>query len=301
MSSAHDYFVGLDTGATNVKGIAIRRDGTLTLSESRAIEKREVWRVAEEMFESFRDRSGFEADGVGVAAPGIADPQGQSIWWMQGRLAEIQGYDWNRCLRPRSGQVPVLNDAHAALLGEVWQGAAKDCRNVILLTLGTGVGGAAMVDGHLLRGHLGRAGHLGHISLDPRGAPDIVNTPGSLEDAVGECTLARRSGGRFQSTDDLLAAAMADDNDARRIWADSVRALAAGLASLVNVLDPEVVILGGGIVAAGDQLFIPLRAEMEKVEWRPHGRAVKIVPATGGEYAGAIGAALYAMEHADPR
>jgi glucokinase len=213
---------------------------------------------------------------------------------MQGRLVELQGYDWNRCLRARSGRVPVLNDAHAALLAELWQGAARGFRNAILLTLGTGVGGAAVVDGRLLRGHLGRAGHLGHISLDPRGRRDIVNTPGSLEEAIGDCTIERRSNGRFRSTAELVAA---DDDEARRIWADAIRALACGIASLVNVLDPEIVIVGGGMIAAGEKLFAPLRKELDEVEWRPHGRAVKIVPATLGEFAGAIGAARNAILH----
>ena len=105
----------------------------------------------------------------GLAAPGIANPDGRSIWWMQGRRDEMQGLDWSSHLETASA-VRVLNDAQAALLGEVWQGAARGCRNVLLLTLGTGVGGAAIVDGRLIRGHLGRAGHFGHVSLDPLGS-----------------------------------------------------------------------------------------------------------------------------------
>src|SRR5436190_1000036 len=79
-------------------------------------------------------------------------------------------------------------------------------QNVRLLTLGTGVGGAAMVDGRLLRGHLGQAAHLGHTTLDPEGPPDCVGTPGSLEVAIGNCTIQERSRGRFQTTHDLIAA-----------------------------------------------------------------------------------------------
>ena len=105
----------------------------------------------------------------------------------------------------------------------------------------------------------------------------------------------RRSGGRFKSTAELLAAR---DDQATLIWEDSIRALACGVASLINVLDPEVVILGGGMIAAGDRLFVPLGAEMKKVEWRPHGRSVRIVPAAAGEFAGALGAAYNAMKHA---
>src|SRR5206468_2409626 len=143
-------------------------------------------------------------------------------------LSEVQGVEWASPLK-RGQPVPVINDANAALLGEVWVGAAKGCRNVILLTLGTGVGGAAMVDGHLLRGHLGRAGHLGHVSLDPGGALDIVNTPGSLEDAIGESTLAKRSGGRFKSTRELVEAFQKGSSEAAAIWLKSVRALAAAI------------------------------------------------------------------------
>src|SRR5438132_1167130 len=80
---------------------------------------------------------------------------------------------------------------------------------VMMVAVGTGVGGAAMVDGRLLKGHLGRAGHLGHISLGPNGTRDIVNTPGSLEEAIGNCTIERRTAGRFTSTLALAAAAAA--------------------------------------------------------------------------------------------
>jgi glucokinase len=211
---------------------------------------------------------------------------------MQGRRDEIQGLDWSAYLGTAS-VVRVLNDAQAALLGEVWQGAARGCRNVLLLTLGTGVGGAAIVDGRLLRGHLGRAGHFGHVSLDPGGLPDIVATPGSLEDAIGDCTIVRRSGGRFRTTAELIAS---NTDDAAEIWQTSIRALACAIASFINILDPERVILGGGMVSAGERLFGPLAAELDRVEWRPHGRRVDVVAAAAGEYAGAVGAAYHALK-----
>jgi glucokinase len=192
--------------------------------------------------------------------------------------------------------VPILNDAQAALLGEVRAGAARGERNCILLTLGTGVGGAVMCDGHLLRGHIGRAGHLGHISLDPNGALDIVQTPGSLEDAIGECTLVTRSNSRFGSTEELVRAHQSGDENATRIWTQSVRALAAGIVSLVNVLDPATVILGGGIARAGDALFSPLQVLLDRWEWRPTGSGVRVVPAQLGDFAGAFGAAHRAFE-----
>jgi glucokinase len=151
----------------------------------------------------------------------------------------------------------------------------------------------------LLRGAVGRAGHLGHISLNPDGPLDITNCPGSLEEAVGNCTIVRRTAGRFKSVLDLAAAAASGDTDAAKAWTASIRALAAGIASIINVLDPETLIIGGGISTARNGLFLPLAAELDRFEWRPHGHRVQIVPASLGEYAGAIGAAKNAMQ--EPR
>jgi glucokinase len=167
----------------------------------------------------------------------------------------------------------------------------------MLLTLGTGVGGALMVDGRLLRGHLGRAGHLGHVSLDVDGPPDVTNCPGSLEHAIGNVTIAERTGGRFKTTHDLIAASRAGDRLATDVWLQSVRALAAAVASLTNVTDPEVVIIGGGIARAGAALFDPLNEGLDRFEWRPHGRKARVVPAALGEYAGAIGAAWNSLQN----
>jgi glucokinase len=233
---------------------------------------------------------------IGVAAPGLAARDQRSIRHMPGRLAGLEGANWRKVLNVRH-PVPVLNDAHAALLGEVWRGAARGKENVVLLTLGTGVGGAAMVDGRLLRGHLGRAGHLGHISLDPAGTPDIVRTPGSLEEAIGECSLHTRTRGRFASTEDLVAASCRNQPRALALWLKSVQALAAGMVSLINVLDPEVIVIGGGISKAGPSLFKPLNQFLGRFEWRPGGARVRVVPARLSDRAGAFGAAWNAIHH----
>ena len=291
-----EYAIGIDLGGTNIKAVAVTKEGKLLFQGRKPTDDESVaWgeQIRELIGEiSLEQKS--EASWVGLAAPGLAAPDGRSIAWMQGRLDAIQGLDWTDYLNA-SKPIPILNDAHAALLGEIGQGAAKGCRNVILLTLGTGVGGGAVVDGHLLRGHLGRAGHLGHISLNPNGELDIVGTPGSLEDAIGECTLLQRADGRFFSTDALVKAHLGGDKEASAIWLTSVKQLACGLVSLINVLDPEVVILGGGITKAGVALFEPLQEFLEAYEWRPTGRRVVLRAATLGEWAGAYGAAYHAM------
>lgn len=141
----------------------------------------------------------------------------------------------------------------------------------------------------------GRAGHIGHISLDPDGAADIVGTPGSLEDAIGECSIAKRTDGRFHCTKDLLAAVYSGETAAKQFWDKSIQALAAAIVSFINTLDPEIIVIGGGVAQAGDALFAPLRERVAAMEWKPVGRSVPIMPTSLGELGGTSGAAFAAL------
>jgi glucokinase len=300
------YSLGFDLGATNIKWVAITPKGrildkgTFTTKDDptrRKASKSALWAGAiRNHIHTCEEQQGKSSDHVGLSAPGLAAANSRSIARMPGRLMGLEGLDWTEFLESPQ-VVPILNDAHAALIGEAWRGAAAGVRNAILLTLGTGVGGAAMEGGRLLRGAIGRAGHLGHTCLNPLGEPDVTGMPGSLEDAIGECTLEKRSEGRFRSTRALIQAHLAGDQAASVVWLSSVYCLACAVASFINLFDPEVVVIGGGIAQAGPALFAPLDDLLDKVEWRPAGERVKIVPAKLGSYAGAIGAARYAMIH----
>jgi glucokinase len=303
------HAVGIDLGGSSIKAVRVTPAGETLDRLTLAFDAQEPRAWAEEIRRLVRDLSARSvANGtnsgppepeldqvVGLSAPGLAANDGRRIASMPGRLQGLEGLDWTTFIAARR-PVPVLNDAQAALLGETWIGAARGLKNAFLLTLGTGVGGAAIVDGHLLRGEIGRAGHLGHLCLDIDGVPDVCGTPGSLEDAVGNCTIERRGEGRFATTHDLVAAYERGDPAAKAVWTRSIRALACGIASLINILDPAVVILGGGIARSGAPLFEPLERELGRVEWRPGGHRVRIVPAQLGEYAGAYGAARWALD-----
>ena len=294
MSEAR-FILGIDLGGTHVKGLVVDELGRVHAEDTRPTEDGAAgaWRDnVRRVVAGLQGR--FPTIAVaGLCAPGLASRDEKMIVSMPGRLRGLEGLDW-------SGELGlptvVLNDAHAALLGEVWLGAARGGTNVLMVTLGTGVGGAAMVDGRLLRGHLGRAGHVGHLSLDPAGEPDIVRTPGSLEDAMGDCTVGRRSGGRFATTRALVAAVIAGDEAARAVWERSTGALGAALAGLINVLDPQMIVLGGGIAAAGEVLFTPLRVALDRMEWRIGATGVALVPAKLGAQAGAFGAVYRALQ-----
>ena len=291
-----EHAIGIDIGGRNIKTVVVRSDGSDIRQKEVPTEETADAFVAtvNRAIEDLVDTLDAPIAHIGLSAPGLAARDGRSIAWMQGRLDAVQGLDWTEALG-REQRVWVLNDAHAATLGESWLGAAAGKRNVVLLTLGTGVGGGIVVDGNLLTGHLGRAGHVGHISLDVHGQPDIIRVPGSLEDAVGDCTIRKRSDDRFDSTAALLKAVEAEDQYATKVWLDSVHALACGIVSLINVADPEIVVIGGGISAAGERLFTPLREAIAPMEWRPTGERVDIVPATLGPFAGAVGCARFAI------
>jgi len=290
------YSIGIDLGGTNIKIVVLSHDGELLdyLTCDTGDSERSWAETIKRKVSEIRTNRGEAPCHIGVASPGLAAKDGKSIAYMRGRLDGLEGFVWTDFLATPN-PVFVLNDAHAALLGELWQGAAKGYSNAVLLTLGTGVGGAVLADGHLIKGHIGRAGHLGHVSVNSDGAPDIVGTPGSLEEMIGNYNIAERSAGRFNSTSELVAAHLDGDSEATRIWLRSIFHLAVAIASFVNALDPEIVVIGGGIAQAGSALFEPLSEYLDRFEWRPMGARVLVRPAALGERAGAIGAAYYAM------
>lgn len=294
--AAAGNLIGIDLGGSSVKAVVVSPEGARVAAENEAFDPEQSLSFAEtvrRVVGRLEDTHG-AVERIGVSAPGLAARDGRSTAYLPNRLPGLEGLVWSDFLQ-RSHPIPVLNDANAALLGEVWLGAARGLSNVILFTLGTGVGGAAMVDGKLLRGHTGKAGHLGHLSLDPNAPPDICGTPGSIETLMGNCTIGIRSKGRFETTHDLIRAHEAGDESATAVWLKSVRALACAIGSCSNILDPEVAVIGGGIARAGDALFEPLRRMVSEVEWKVCDHELRLEPAQLGELAGAFGAARNAQ------
>lgn len=294
--------IGIDMGGTNIKAVVIDlRDGKVLRSVSRPTRDGEFdpagvplfAHAARELLHELIDETGEVP--VGFSAPGIATKNFQQIYSMPNKMLGIEGFDWARFLglRDRSGFV-ILNDAHAALLGEVWLGAARGCEDVVLLTLGTGVGGAILSNGELMLGRTGRAGHLGHLSLNPWGKPSVLGAPGTIEDEIGNHSVMARSGGRFPDTKSLVEAAEAGDSQAAAVWQRSVDCLGATLVGIINAFDPERIVLGGGVAKAGAALLDPLGVFLDRHEWRPGGAKVPVVLAELGENAGAFGAVRFA-------
>jgi len=287
-------FIGIDLGGTRIKSAALDQVGnvlfqayTPTLDGEDSIWKQATTKSIEEII----FKLGVTEYSLGISAPGIPNQSNSAIAYMPGRLNGLENFDWSIFIKH---QAWVLNDAVAALVAEAKLGVAKNKKNAVLITLGTGVGGAILIDGKPYQGSFQKAGHIGHITMDHEGEKDITGMPGSLEDAIGNASVYKRSGGKFEDTHELLEAYRNGDSSARSIWLTSIRKLAIGIACVTNILSPECVVLAGGIAESGEDLFDPLEKFLTLFEWRAGGDKTAILKSQFGDMAGAIGAACFA-------
>ena len=233
------------------------------------------------------------AVGVGMGLPGPMDATGRVArvcinlpGWEQIPLAE-----W---LEPQLQRpVTLANDGNCALMGEVWKGAARGYGDVLLLTLGTGVGGGVMLGGQLFCGHGGAASEPGLICVDPDGPPCNSGNRGSLEQFCSIAALGRLSSLNPQQ---LCERADAGDPEALAVWQTYGRKLGVGLSSLIYVLTPELVLIGGGLSAASDHFLPTALAEVDQRVQRESRHGLQMRRCALGNGAGRLGAARLALE-----
>jgi len=230
---------------------------------------------------------------VGVGLPGPMDAAGRVArvcinlpGWEQIPLAE-----W---LEPQlHRRVTLANDGNCAVVGEAWQGAARGYRDVLLLTLGTGVGGGVLLGGRLFTGHGGAAAEPGLICIDPEGPPCNSGNRGSLEQFCSIGALARQSP---LSPQELCRLADNGDPQAVAIWQRYGRHLGVGLSSLIYVLTPELVLIGGGLSAASAHFLPAALAEVEQRVQRESRQGLELCRCALGNGAGRLGAARLALD-----
>lgn len=232
------------------------------------------------------------AQRVGIGHPGPADRSGrvarQAInlpGWLEVPLA-----DWLEPILER--QVSVANDANCALVGEHWLGAAQGLGDVLLLTLGTGVGGAVFLDGKLFTGRCGAAPEPGLLSINPDGPPCHSGNSGSLEQYCSIAGLRRLSP---LEPMELCRLAAAGDGAALEIWGEYGRLLGAGISSLVYQFTPERVLIGGGLGAACPYFLPEVLAEVQQRVVAVSREGLEIHPCALGNGAGRLGAARLAL------
>ena len=305
--------VGIDLGGTNIRAGLVLADGQ-RVREARTSTQGPGGTVVErvvDLVRSLRDASRGQADvvAVGVGSAGVVDRSRGMV------LSSVNIPGWtNIPLRdgiqePLGLPVVLENDANAAALGEMWQGAGRAYRHFVLLTLGTGVGGGVILDGRIWHGVHGVGGEVGHVTVDPDGPRCNCGNRGCLEQyasATAVVRYVREAGSRGEATplaqsQDLTAEAVAraarqGDRVALGAFQQVGRALGIALAGLANILDPQAFILGGGLLGAWDLFIGPLEKELR---WRAYPqveRPLTVCPATLGDDAGILGAARLAWD-----
>jgi len=307
--------LGLDIGGTEVKAALVNSKGGVI-----AANRCRTPRTLAELRRSLRlliakfQLNAKEVGAVGIGCKGIIDPETTGVLALPGDLHYLEGRKLRELIAPLVPiPCPVVadNDARVALFGEYRWGVARGQKNAIMLTLGTGVGGAILADGKILRGAGGVAGHLGHITVLPDGPVCICGNRGCLETLfsaraieaeafaaihLGVKTSLLDSDSRPPNCDEVFECARQGDKIACLIVERAVTILGGAIAGLVHAFDPEVVILGGQITRAGHFLLDPLQRE---VDWRTRTllhRRVPVVKAQVADPSGVVGAAALAIE-----
>lgn len=313
------YILGVDLGGTNIVVGAMSADGTrefgmheiptrAAMGADAVVERivQMIERVAAETMAA----TGANRDallGVGIGAPGPLDRE-------QGIVIITPNLGWRDFpLRDRVSQAVGLpatldNDANCATLGEWWLGAAQGGRNVVGLTIGTGIGGGLILDGRLYHGASDVAGEIGHTTIDSTGRRCGCGNYGCLEAYASGPAIAERArealaGGEPSAMPALVGsdlsrltaalvyqAAREGDRLALEVVRETARLLGAGVANLLNIFNPDVVVLAGGVTQAGDALFEPMRAEVRRRAFKPAVDACRIVPGALQGKAGVVGA-----------
>jgi glucokinase len=296
-----DYSIGVDLGGTNLRAAAISRDGRILdkiASSTQPSAGRDA--VISDIVKGIvtvRDRIGNSSRlaGVGIGVPGfILIEEGFIVG--SNNLPDLEGFPVRNEIERRLGTPVILeNDANAAALGEKWIGAGKDVNDLILLTLGTGVGGGIISDGRVMHGKVGMAGELGHLTVVPNGNPCGCGNFGCLEkhaSATAITAMARMlSLGENLTAEEVYQLAADGNEKAMMAFHAMGSALGIALANLINIFNYPLYLLSGGMLPAWD-LFAPaMMAEVERRSFTFRNAPTKIDKAILGNEAGLYGAA----------
>lgn len=287
--------IGIDLGGTAIKLGRFLKNGTclesITIATPQPSTPETVIKAIATKVKELNSEK--KCIALGLGSPGPTD--------VEGRIAKIaiNLIDWENIpladeLERHTGiRTIIANDANCAGLGEAWLGAGKNLQNFILLTLGTGVGGAIIINGKLFTGHLGAAGELGLITLNPQGPPCNSGNKGSLEQYVSATAIRRQTG-----KEPLELAKLAETNhpEALTFWKNYGKNLGAGLASLIYIFTPQAIIIGGGVSESSKFFFPSVWQEIEKRVLETSRIDLQLLKAKLGNQAGMVGAAKLAWQ-----
>lgn len=300
----------VDGGGTTFKTALIDAAGTISRVESFRLEyERGIPPLRETLNDIFQrrrqeaDREGYPIDAIGIGCRGIIDSENVTLRTDSGIMNFFSGHSF-RELIDTDLPMGAENDAVAATMGEARFGTGASMKHFILLTLGTGIGGGIIIDGNIYKGHTGMAGHLGHMPVNPEGVRCGCGNIGCVETEFSagafrrkiEILNAERScAPPVNDTEDLFRRAESGDEAALSVLRRSVFFLAQAISGYGNALDPEKVVLSGGIAQSGDFLMRLIVEALEPVLWMKNPRDFVVYSPLGSQMglygAGAVGEA----------
>jgi glucokinase len=307
-ASARGPVLGLDIGGTKLAAGVVDADGTVrgfvtAPSEPERGSDDALTRLFELGRRAMED-AGAPVEAVGIGCGGPLDP-GSGVL-----IAPLHLTGWRDVpvvdLAQRAFDLPAVldNDATAAAAAEHRFGAGRGTRNMVYLTVSTGVGGGVVIDGRVFRGATGNGGELGHVTVDWRGRVCRgCGRRGCLEAYVSGTSIAERAeeaGLRGATAADVADAARVGDPAAAKVWRETCDALACGIVSIANLFEPELVVVGGGVSRQGDHLLAPVRTAVFAQVIGPPGYVVRVEQAALGDTVGVAGAAAVAYERLAP-
>jgi glucokinase len=300
-------YIGLDVGGTNLKGARVEGNGQIVERLQEPVARESGQALLGQIAELVRRlAAGQKIDGVGIGVPGIVD-HSQRRLRRAPNLAILEGLDVEGAVTDLVGAPAfVENDANAAGLAEAWLGAGHGVDSLVFVTLGTGVGGAVIVRGRLWTGKSGYAGEVGHMQIDPEGVTCGCGVRGCLETIAGNRHWGRIAAGLMRTRPSVLSGAEPDpeaivsaarggDGVALEVINTVARALGQVFGSIINLLNVERIVIGGGVSAAGGILLERIRQETSSRAWPQAFEACEFRIAQMGNDAGVVGAACVAM------
>jgi glucokinase len=308
------HYVGVELCAATARAALVTPDGQVVARRESAFAPSEIAPQLARLVASLRDDSGARLGAVGVGVPGLVNPQTGRVV-ISSDLPSVVREDLRSALSEAVGlPVTLDNDANAGAMGEYAMGAGRGSRNMFYVTIGTGIGGALVLDGRLWRGASGFAGEFGHITIDPEGVECTCGNVGCLETVASAPNIVRRTHERLirDSTSslsrlglnknftaaDIAHEARGGDDFAALMMARTGRYIGTAIAAVINLLNTERIVLGGGVMDAGDLILEPVIAEARRRSFQPNFESTQIVAATLGPDAVPLGAALLARDSA---
>jgi glucokinase len=318
MDRSNSFFIGIDLGGASAKGALVSAAGQLICEVAIELRQQGGQQLFEQLVETIQTLRNHEAAvgrvrGIGIGLPGLVNRKTNRVEVLP-NAPDLSGIEASE-LSHRMGLPVILdNDANAAAYGELQAGAAVGRRDVFYVTIGQGIGAAIVVDGQIYRGAMGFAGEFGHMTIDPEGIECACGNIGCLETIASGPNIVRRTRERLYrdrtsslsrlaiprdrelTAEDIVRAAQEGDEMAQVMMERTGMFLGIALAAVINLLNAEMVVMGGSVMQAGDLILKPVIKEARRRAFPPSFNSCEITVAKLGTLAGVIGAALLARD-----